>query len=66
MPSVSVPLNEIPGPGPGSGSDHRALLATDEPATDCSGDTSDNSPSPSTMVPSTPLAKAVADKDSEQ
>jgi hypothetical protein len=67
MPSVSVPLNQIPGSGPGSGSDDRALLAADEPAANRSGNTPDNSPSPSTVVMSSaPLTKAVANKESEQ
>ena len=67
MLSVSVPLDKIACSGSCSCSDDRAFLAADEPAANRSGNASDNSPSPSTMVmPSASLAKAVADKCSEQ
>lgn len=67
MPSVSVPLDKIAGSGSCSGSDESAFLAADEPAADRSGNTSDNSPSSSAVVMSSAsLAKAFADKCSEQ
>ena len=67
MSSVPVSLNKKACSGSCSRSDDRALLAADEPAADRSGNTSDNSPSPSTMVMSPArLAKAFADKGSEQ
>lgn len=67
MPSVSVPLDKIACSGSRPCSDHCAFLAADEPASDRSGNASDNCPSSSAMVMSSAsLAKAFADKCSEQ
>jgi hypothetical protein len=64
MPSVSVSLDKISSPGSGSGSDHRALLATDQCAAHGPGNAADNGSSSSAMV-SASLGEALADEDSK-
>jgi hypothetical protein len=69
MLSVSVSLNQVSGSRTGTGSNQSPFLATDDRASHCSGDTSDESAFCSAMVMSSiapPLGKAITDENSEQ